>query len=56
MTFLLAYLGQVEEEWEIEDGWISWWTRLNNTETEGDTWGIPRWRILFQGRISLSFC
>merc|ERR1712154_578553 len=35
MTFLQAYLGQVEEEWEIEDGWIWWWIGLNDKETEG---------------------
>ena len=35
MSFLQAYLGQVEEEWEIEDGWIWWWIGLNDKETEG---------------------
>ena len=36
MTFLQAYLGQVEEEWEVEDGWIWWWIGLNDKETEGE--------------------
>ena len=39
MTFLQAYLGQVEEEWgEPEDGpgFIWWWTGLNDMEVEGE--------------------
>ena len=36
MTFLQAYLGQVEEEWGVEDGWIWWWIGLNDKESEGD--------------------
>ena len=36
MSFLQNYLGQVEEEWGVEDGWIWWWIGLNDRQTEGE--------------------
>ena len=36
MTFLQDYLGQVEHEWGVEDGWIWWWIGLNDREMEGE--------------------
>ena len=36
MTFLQAYLGQVEEELGVLGGFIWWWIGLNDKETEGE--------------------
>ena len=36
MSFLQNYLATVEEEMQVEDGWIWWWIGLNDRETEGE--------------------